>query len=154
MRAAVMAGVKKKTIFMIASCALLLPLRLARAYLCHETVTCLGKSPPGSICVSKEQRLDSQVSGVLAPAVARNGRVELRRLRCASLVTSHRQLGEKLFEGYGLHAVESLSARPEEHHNPARDLPRPVRERGEALQISCIDMSRCLDFDGPQVAAD
>ena len=106
MRAAVMAGVKKKTIFMIAGCALLLPLRLARAYLCHETVTGLGKSPPGSIPVSKEQRVDWQVSGVLVPAVARNGRDS----RC------FRQLGEKLFERYDLDSVESLSACPEEHH--------------------------------------
>src|SRR6058998_1814778 len=110
MRAAVMAGVKKKTIFMIASCALLLPLRSARAYLCHETVTGLGQSPPGSICVSKEQRLDSQASGVLVPAVARNGRDS----RC------FRQLGEKLFERYDLDTVESLSACREEQSEPEK----------------------------------
>src|SRR5207247_8696118 len=104
MRAAVMAGVKKKTIFMIASCAPLLPLRLARAYLCHETVTGLGKSPPGSICVSKEQRVDSQVSGVLVPAVGRNGRDS----------PCFRQLGAQLFDRYDVDSVASLSARREE----------------------------------------
>jgi hypothetical protein len=68
--------------------------------------------------------------------------------------TSHGQLGEKLFERDDLDPVESLPARPEEHHNPAGDLPRAVGECGETLEISCIDLSRRLDFDGPQVAAD